>query len=297
MDLTQLAWTGLAVFGTLGLLAGAALALAAVRCKVEVNPKIEAVKHALMGANCGGCAYPGCEAYAEALVSDPSVPPDLCRPGGPEVALAVARITGKELGSAQPVAAVRRCVKDEGQVAAGLVYQGIRTCLAASLAHGGPDACRFACIGLGDCVASCPFEAMHLEGGMVRIDADACTGCGNCVRACPKAILELAPRAARVLVHCSSRDKGKEVASVCQAGCIACGMCVKKCPAAAVRVEAGRIAIDHDACLAYGPACEEACATSCPRSILRRAGQEGQAAPQPRTPQPAAQPAAGGQEG
>lgn len=295
MDLIQLAWTGLAVFGTLGLLAGAALALAAVRCRVEVNPKIEAVKHALMGANCGGCAYPGCEAYAEALVSDPSVPPDLCRPGGPEVALAVARITGKELGSAQPVVAVRRCVKDEGQVAPGLLYSGVRTCLGASLAHGGPDACRFACIGLGDCVASCPFGAMHLEGGLVRVDEAACTGCGNCVRACPKTILELTPRAARVIVHCSSRDKGKEVSEVCQAGCISCGMCVKKCPASAVSLQAGRIMIDHAACLAYGPACEEICATSCPRSILRRTAQAGQAAPPAPTPQPEARPAA--QEG
>ena len=289
MNLTQLAWTGLAVFGALGLLAGVALALAAVRCKVEVNPKIEAVKHALMGANCGGCAYPGCEAYAEALVNDPSVPPDLCRPGGPEVALAVARITGKELGSAQPVVAMRRCVKDEGQVAPGLIYQGVPTCLAASLAHGGPEACRFACIGLGDCVAACPFGAMRVEGGLVRIDPAACTGCGNCVRACPKAILELVPRAARVLVHCASRDKGKEVTEVCSAGCISCGLCVKKCPASAVRLEAGRIAIDHAACLAFGPACEEVCATSCPRSILRRTGQ---AAPEP-VAQPAAQPAAG----
>lgn len=286
MDLTQLAWTGLAVFGALGLLAGVALALAAVRCKVEVNPKIEAVKLALMGANCGGCAYPGCEAYAEALVNDPAVPPDLCRPGGPEVALAVARITGKELGATQPIMAVRRCAKDEGQVVAELAYSGIPTCLAASLAHGGPDACRYACIGLGDCVASCPFGAMRLEAGMVRIDPEACTGCGNCVRACPKAILELVPRAARVLTHCSSRDKGKEVTSVCQAGCIACGMCVKKCPANAISMEAGRIKIDHDACLAYGPACEEVCAESCPRSILRRTGQP---APPAKAPQPAAE--------
>ena len=296
MNLTQLAWTGLAVFGALGLLAGVALALAAVRCKVEVNPKIEAVKHALMGANCGGCAYPGCEAYAEALVNDPAVPPDLCRPGGPEVALAVARITGKALGSAQPVIAVRRCVKDEGQVAAGLEYSGIKTCLAASLAHGGPAACRYACIGLGDCVASCPFGAMHLEGGLVRIDPAACTGCGNCVRACPKAVLELNPRAARVLIHCTSRDKGKEVTEVCQAGCISCGMCVKKCPAQAVRLEAGRIVIDQEKCLAYGPACEEISATSCPRSILRRTAQAGQAAPQPQAPQDAAQAAPSGQE-
>ena len=135
---------------------------------------------------------------------------------------------------------------------------------------------------------------MVLSGGLVRIDPAACTGCGNCVRACPKAVLELAPRAARVLIHCASRDKGKEVSEVCQAGCISCGMCVKKCPAEAVRLEAGRIMIDQEKCLAHGPACEEICATSCPRSILRRTGES---APPAQAPQPEVQPAAGGQEG
>ncbi|MCM0756704.1 Fe-S cluster domain-containing protein [Desulfovibrio aminophilus] len=296
MDLMQLAWTGLAVFGALGLVAGVALALAAVRCKVEVDPRIAEVKEALMGANCGGCSYPGCEAYAEAVVKDPDVPPDLCRPGGPSVAAAVARLTGKAMGGAEPVAAFRRCVKDEGKVARRLLYSGVSTCQAASLALGGPDACRFACIGLGDCVAACPFGAMRLENGLVRVDAELCTGCGNCVRVCPKSILELTPRNARVQVFCSSRDKGREVKDVCEAGCISCGMCVKKCPAQAVSLDRGRISVDHKACVAYGPSCGLACAGFCPRGILRPLGDETPTArPEPEARQRAAGTASGEQ--
>ena len=286
MDLMQLAWTGLAVFGALGLVAGVALALAAVRCKVEVDPRIAAVKEALMGANCGGCSYPGCEAYAEAVVTKSDVPPDLCRPGGPSVAAAVARLTGKAMGGAEPVIAFRRCVKDEGQVVRRMDYFGVPTCLAANQVLGGPEACRFACLGFGDCVASCPFGAMRLEGGLVRIDAEKCIGCGNCVRVCPKSILEFVPRKARVMVFCSSRDKGPEVKAVCEAGCISCGLCVKKCPAQAVRLENGRIMVDHKACVAFGPSCGLACVAFCPRSIMRSIGGE------PPAPKPAAPPEA-----
>jgi electron transport complex protein RnfB len=97
----------------------------------------------------------------------------------------------------------------------------------------------------------------------------ACVGCGTCVRTCPKKIIELFPRGARVWVPCSTKDSGKRVKEICQAGCISCKMCVKVCPAKAVRMEDNVVAIDQKACIAFGPDCKEVCVEKCPRKIFR----------------------------
>ena len=49
------------VLGILGAIFGAVLAVAAKIFHVEVDPRQEAVRAALAGANCGGCGYPGCD--------------------------------------------------------------------------------------------------------------------------------------------------------------------------------------------------------------------------------------------
>ena len=42
-------------------------------------------------------------------------------------------------------------------------YQGIQTCAAAASIAGGPSACAYGCLGLGDCTRACKFDAIHLE--------------------------------------------------------------------------------------------------------------------------------------
>lgn len=258
----------LTLFG-LGFISASILAIASKVLYVEEDPRIEVVTEALPGANCGGCGYAGCEAYAAAVINDPDVPPNKCCAGGPDIAIRVAELTGKAAGEAEPMVAFRRCLKTEGKVAKKFEYAGIMSCAAAKLVADGPDACAYSCLGYGDCVRACPFDAMWLEDGMVHIAPDKCTSCGTCVRTCPNNILELIPRRARVMVFCSSRDKGKAVKDVCEVGCISCGACVKKCPAQCITMEEDRIVIDHKACLAFGPECREVCVEKCPRNILR----------------------------
>ncbi|GAB7081340.1 RnfABCDGE type electron transport complex subunit B [Megalodesulfovibrio paquesii] len=262
---------------TLGFVAAGILAVASRVLYVEEDPRIEVVVEALPGANCGGCGFAGCESYAVAALNDPMIPPNLCCAGGPDVSVRVAELTGKAMGDAEPKVAFRRCMKDEGKVATRFAYQGATSCAAANLVLGGPDACAFSCLGFGDCVRACPFDAMWLENGLVRISPDKCTSCGTCIRTCPNNILELIPRRARVMVFCSTKDKGKAVKDVCEAGCVNCGACIKKCPAKCISNAGGRIAIDHTACLAYGPDCDEACVKACPRNILRCLSPEGMA--------------------
>lgn len=254
---------------SLGFVSAAILAIASKLLYVEEDPRIEVVTEALPGANCGGCGFAGCESYAIAVLNDPNVPPNKCCAGGPDVATRVGELAGKAAGDADPMVAFRRCVKVEGKVAKKFDYSGFVSCAAAKLVQNGPDACAYSCIGFGDCVRACPFDAMWVEDNLVRISPEKCTSCGTCVRACPNSILELIPRRARVMVFCSTQDKGKAVKDVCEAGCISCGACIKKCPAKCVRQENGRIIIDQRVCLEYGPSCEEVCVSSCPRNILR----------------------------
>jgi len=268
--LIKLALGGIALLGCIGLFFGIGLALAAHRFKVEVNPKIEAVLHSLAGAQCGGCGYAGCEGYAIAVVNDPEVPPNLCFPGKEPVADKVAEITGKKVTAVEDMIATVRCSRIEGRVSHKHAYIGFASCTAANLGFGGPSACQYACIGLGECASSCPFDAITMRDGFPQVNPDKCVACGACVKVCPKQIIELMTLRARVYVPCSSKDLGKQVMKVCQVGCIACQMCVKKCPAEAVTYAGGLIKIDHKKCLEYGPGCGEVCVEKCPRHIFRK---------------------------
>ncbi|MFH0824878.1 MAG: Fe-S cluster domain-containing protein, partial [Pseudomonadota bacterium] len=235
---------GLAFFVIFGVLCGIALAYAAKRFAVKVDPKIEAVRAALPGANCGACGFAGCDSYAEAVATEAAVAVNKCAPGKGAVADKIAEITGKVALAAGEVISVLRCSRNEGDVKKKHAYVGFDTCAAAAIAFGGPWECNFACIGLGDCEAACPFHAIHMKDGMPHIDPNECTGCGVCIKMCPKAVLQLMPKSAPVYVPCSTKDKGKDVTSVCKAGCIHCLACTRK-GGEAVELVNGRIEVDY----------------------------------------------------
>ena len=265
---------GLAVFTLLGLVFGFALAMAAARFQVPVNPVVERVRDRLPAANCGACGFGGCQAYAEAVVERGEVSPNLCIPGRAAVAGAVAELTGKQLGSIVDRVVVLRChgtsafAPDEAQ------YAGIRTCTAASLVFGGPKACKNGCLGLGECVDACPFGALTLTAaGIPEVDHAKCTGCGICVTTCPKDLWSFVPRVHRVELSCVAYDKKSTIRAACMVGCILCRRCVAKCPAGAIAWDGRTIVVDHEKCVAYGPDCKEICVDVCPSVILHRIGQ------------------------
>jgi electron transport complex protein RnfB len=265
---------GLAVFTLLGLISGFALASAAIKFAVPVNPLVERVQGRLPAANCGACGFAGCPAYAKAVVEKPDVPPNLCIPGRAPVAQAVAQLTGKELGAVADRVVVLRCHGTSAYARDEAEYAGVATCAAASLVFGGPKACKNGCLGLGDCVRACPFDALHLGGwGIVEVDSEKCTGCGVCVPVCPKDLFTIYPRRHRIELSCVARDKSGIVRPACTVGCTLCRKCVAKCPAQAITWDGQTILIDHEKCVAYGPSCNEACVDICPSVILHRVGQ------------------------
>lgn len=269
-ELVKLALGGVALLACIGLFFGIGLALAAHKFAVETDPLIEEVLESLAGAQCGGCGYPGCEGYAIAVVNDPDVAPNLCYPGKEKVAARVAELTGKKMAEMEDMVALVRCSRQEGRVSHKHEYIGFASCTAANLGFGGPSACNYACIGLGECAQACPFDAITMVDSFPVVNPDKCVSCGTCVKTCPKQVLVLQSLKARVYVPCSTKELGKNVKKVCAVGCISCQICVKKCPAGAVRSENDLIQIDQAKCLEYGPECHEVCVEKCPRHIFRK---------------------------
>ncbi|OYD16310.1 hypothetical protein CH330_03265 [candidate division WOR-3 bacterium JGI_Cruoil_03_51_56] len=253
--------------GTLGLLIGIILAIASVKLTVKIDPREEKVRKALPGANCGACGYPGCDAFA-AAVTKGTAPVNGCKFGGATVARKVAGIMGQEVTETEPMVAVLSCRGDKEQANDSFHYIGTSDCREAVLLLGGPKACTYGCIGLGNCERVCPVGAIKMsEKHLPVINEDKCVGCGACIKECPKNVLLLIPKSKLVYLACSSHDPGRAVKQVCKVGCIACGLCVKNCPVQALKMENDLPVMDFGKCTDCG-----ICVHKCPtKSFIDRA--------------------------
>ena len=217
----------LASLGGIGFVMGGMLAFAAKKFHVEVDPRVEKVIGILPGANCGGCGYAGCAAYAEAVVIN-GEKETLCAPGGPSVCQELAKLLGREQTKNVRKVAYLHCAGSNDKAKDKYIWDGIKDCRVAAMVAGGMKSCSYGCLGLGTCEQVCPFDAIHMnENGLPVVDREKCTACGACVRACPKNLYELLPDTSTIYLACSSRDKGKKVKDACSVGCIACGICAK----------------------------------------------------------------------
>ena len=194
---------------------------------VPVDPRVEGILSALPAANCGGCGYVGCGEYAEAVARGEAAV-DLCAPGGPSCAEAVAAVMGVEVEPSWPYRAVVHCAARRDQRLQRNRYVGEQTCSSANLVSG-VQGCTYGCLGLSDCVRVCEFDAIHVVDGLAEVDYRNCTGCGACIDACPRGIISRVPfKASQVLVvACSNTDFGKDVKEVCSVGCIGCKACTR----------------------------------------------------------------------
>jgi Na+-translocating ferredoxin:NAD+ oxidoreductase RNF subunit RnfB len=258
----------IATLGTISVIIALLLSFAAKKFKVESDPRKDLLISVLPGANCGACGYPGCEQYAEAILTKDETF-NLCKPGGPEVSKKIAQILGKEVDvSSQRMVAVVLCAggsraKDE------FIYNGIKKCSVANKFYEGQKLCKYGCLGFGDCVEVCPFDAIHINKyGVAEVDPVKCTGCGLCVKACPKNIIKLVPCNYQVHILCSSKDKGVKVRQICSVGCIGCGICVKSCPVNDIELKENLALMKYDKCNNCG-ICVEKCPTKCIVDVTR----------------------------
>jgi RnfABCDGE-type electron transport complex B subunit len=282
----------LAILSCLGLMFGLILAYANKKMALEVNPLIHLVEDILPKGQCGACGYAGCMAYAEAVVMNPDVPPNLCTPGKDPIAKLVGDLTGKAAAPVEPRIAQVKCAGVDGKAVKNYEYAGVEDCVAANLLFGGPKACKYGCLGLGTCVKSCPFNAMTMDpAGLPIIDPDKCTGCGKCETVCPKQVITMMPLSAHVRVNCNSKDKGPVARKACTVACISCTLCMKECPYGAIKMENNLAVVDSKICVEQ--CSDPKCLAKCPTKAIRPAvlgilpGTEGQ---QPSAPAPAPAP-------
>ena len=264
-------WT-IAVVTVLGLVLALVLYLVAERFKVEEDPRIDLVEKAMPGANCGGCGFAGCRAFAESAVKAPNLDSHFCPVGGNDTMKNVAAILGYEVKAKAPEVAVVRCNGTCTARPRVNNYDGYPSCKVKAALYSGDTGCAFGCLGCGDCVAACQFGALSMdpETGLPVVDEEKCTGCGACSKACPKHIIELrpkGPRGMRVFVSCVNRDKGPVAKKACLNACIGCGICVKTCTHEAIVMENNIAYIDASKC----KLCRE-CEAMCPTGAIHGVG-------------------------
>ncbi|MFQ5681051.1 MAG: RnfABCDGE type electron transport complex subunit B, partial [Candidatus Omnitrophota bacterium] len=248
------------VLGILGLGFGLGLALAAKKFSVASDPKLEAVLSSLPGANCGACGKPGCFGFAESLVKgEADINACAVTEEGPRNK--ICQLLGLKVQEKAKTVAVLHCNGGD-RVQDRFVYDGIPSCSAANMVSGGPKACVYGCLGFGDCVRACPFEAITMTGhNLPKVEREKCRACGRCVQVCPKDLFSLIPQSAHYYTNCSSKDIGKNVLRVCSAGCIGCGKCQRACPCGkAIEVKDNLAVFDYERCTNAGE-CFRVCPT------------------------------------
>lgn len=237
----------------LGVIAAVILYFVSRKFYVKEDPRLEKVMDALPNTNCGGCGFPGCSAFANALIATDDLSEYHCPVGGNEVMKEVAEILNLEVEERDPFVAVVRCSGSFDVRKKTNIYDGAANCTIASTLYSGDKGCAYGCVGLGECVDACDFDAMYMDPntGLPVVIEDKCTACNACVTACPKDIIQLWPKGRkdqRIYVACINEEKGGVARKECSVACSGCSKCVDECKFDAITIENNLARIDYEKC-------------------------------------------------
>jgi Na+-translocating ferredoxin:NAD+ oxidoreductase RNF subunit RnfB len=249
------------IIAAIAVVAAVVLYVVSQKFKVYEDPKIDEVAALLPGANCGGCGFAGCRNFAENVVKNGGLQGKSCPPGGASVNAAIAELFGEGVGDGTPQKVVVRCNGSCENAPAKVHYDSIPSCAYFHLTNAGESGCAYGCLGCGDCVAACKFDAIAIDAAtkLPKVDKN-CVLCGACITACPRNILAIVPLCEQgtVVVGCMNREKGVDAKKNCKIACIGCKKCEKTCEFGAIIVENNLASIDYDKCTACKK-CMEGC--------------------------------------
>lgn len=249
------------VVAGLGALFGYLLSWAEKKLAVEKNEKEVQLEAVMPGANCGGCGFAGCNAYADAVAKG-EAEIGLCVPGGAATAAKMAEIMGAKtpsLDTRRKVAHVF-CNGDCNVTAKEYVYKGIEDCNSAALLFGGDNLCKSGCLRLGSCIKVCPVGAISKNAdGRIVVDENACISCEKCVEVCPTGVIRMLYEDSEYVVDCSNHESGAIVRKKCSAGCIGCKICQVKFPDSGFAVDNFLSSFDQTKPHAQAEAAKDAC--------------------------------------
>jgi Na+-translocating ferredoxin:NAD+ oxidoreductase RNF subunit RnfB len=254
--------------GLISIVSAIVLYVVSKKFEIQEDTRIAEIQDILPAANCGGCGYPGCSGFAAACVKASSLDGLLCPVGGAATMNRIAGILGKSVETFDPRIAVVHCNGSCEKRPRTNRYDGISVCAAASSLYGGETGCSYGCLGLGDCVTACVFNAIriHPETLLPEIDEDKCTACGACAQVCPKQLIQMRKKGVdsrRIYVACMNKEKGALARKACTAACIACSKCLKSCASNAITIENNLAYIDEAKCILCGQ-----CLTECPTAAI-----------------------------
>jgi len=220
---------------------------------VHEDPRIDQINDILPGANCGGCGYAGCRAFAEAIVSAGNLEGFSCPVGGSQCMEEISKVLGVEAAEVVPLIPVVHCNGTCENRPRTSRFDGASSCAVVLSLYDGDTGCSYGCLGQGDCVASCEFGAMSMNpvAMLPEVNDDKCVACGACVRACSRNLISMHkrhPKNRKIYVSCKSEEKGGLARKSCSVACIGCGKCVNICPFDAIIIENNLASIDPDKC-------------------------------------------------
>jgi Na+-translocating ferredoxin:NAD+ oxidoreductase subunit B len=254
--------------GAIGSVAAVILYFVARKFKVFEDPRIDEVSEILPAANCGGCGFAGCRNFAEAVVKAEDLSTLFCPVGGNGLMADVAKLLGKEAVMKDPLVAVIRCNGTPEHRERTSIYDGAGSCAVEHALYTGDTGCPHGCLGQGDCVVVCNFDAIYMDEntGLPVVNDDKCTACGACVKACPRFIIELRVKQKKdrkIFVSCINEEKGGVARKYCSVACIGCSKCFKVCPYEAITMGNNLAFIDSEKC----KLCRK-CVVECPTNAI-----------------------------
>ena len=235
------------ILAGLGLLFAIILAVAYKKLRVEEDPRIDEVEEMLPHANCGACGEAGCRVFAEKVVGN-EVKISRCTVSSQAAIERIAAYLGVEAGAEEKRVARLLCAGGKREAHSLAEYAGtLRTCRGEAVVTGGPKACAWGCLGLGDCVTACDFDALYLnDDGLPTVIPDKCTACGDCVEICPKNLFELMPESRKLIVQCKSLLEGSLAESKCSVACTACGRCVADAEPGLIEIRSNLAVVNYE---------------------------------------------------